>query len=56
LTYKRRDYAFNDRADGTFREVDTEMITVELPVRCSIYFNGRYHKIEMRDQSAVALL
>ena len=54
LTYKGQDYPFSYRAGGTFREVDTEMTTVELSgqvfnLKKVEDINGRYHKIESEE-------
>jgi len=51
LTYNGRDYPFSYRAGGTFRQVDTEMTTVELSgqvfnLKTVEDFGGRYHKVE----------
>jgi hypothetical protein len=51
LTYKGQDYPFSYRAGGTFREVDTEMTTVELSgqvfnLKKVEDINGRYDKVE----------
>lgn len=51
LTYNGRDYPFSYRAGGTFRQVDTEMTTVELSgqvfnLKTVEDFAGRYHKVE----------
>jgi hypothetical protein len=51
LIYKGQDYPFSYRAGGTFREVDTEMTTMELSgqvfnLKKVEDINGRYHKIE----------
>ena len=58
LTYKGIDYAFSYRAGGTFRQVDTEMTTVELSgqvfnLKTLEEFAGRYHKVEA-DGPAIA--
>jgi hypothetical protein len=54
LTYKGQDYPFSYRAGGTFREVDTEMTTMELSgqvfnLKKVEDINGRYHKIESEE-------
>jgi hypothetical protein len=54
LTYKGRGYPFSYRAGGTFREVDTEMTTVELSgqvfnLKNLDDFNGRYYKVETEE-------
>jgi hypothetical protein len=51
LTYNGRDYPFSYRAGGSFRDVDTEMTTVELSgqvfnLKTIEDFGGRYHKVE----------
>jgi hypothetical protein len=54
LIYKGQDYPFSYRAGGTFREVDTEMTTMELSgqvfnLKKVEDINGRYHKIESEE-------
>ena len=61
MTYKGRDYSFTFRAGGLFRDVDTEITTVELSGQ--VYnlknledFSGNYQKVEIEGSSAVTVL
>ena len=52
LTYKGRDYSFTFRAGGLFRDVDTEITTVELSgqvfnLKNLEDFSGNYQKVEI---------
>lgn len=51
MTYKGRDYPFTLRASGRFRNVETEMTTMELSGQVFNLinledFNGNYQKVE----------
>jgi hypothetical protein len=54
LTYNGRDYPFSYKAGGPFRNVDTEITTVELSgqvfnLKNPEDFNGKYHKVETEE-------